>query len=227
MILGICGGSGSGKTTLLKRLSKEYAKENPSIFSMDNYYKPIEEQELDEENQVNFDLPTALYEQKLTEDLISLTKGKSIEIKEYHFNAPPEKNVLITLQPSELIIVEGLFLFHYKKIHELLDFSIFIDVDPEIQLDRRLYRDQETRGYTREAILYQWENHVVPCYENFLLPYEENADFKFHNDSRADSDFHRLTRILDEKMIQIKKEKERLILYDENSGILNAEKKDV
>ena len=96
MIIGICGGSGSGKTTLLKRISAKYTELNPVIFSMDNYYLPIKEQEIDENGEINFDLPTALDEVRLTKDLQSLMLGQPIEIKEYHFNAPPEKNILIT-----------------------------------------------------------------------------------------------------------------------------------
>lgn len=194
MIIGICGGSGSGKTTLLRRLSEEFKHLNPSIFTMDNYYHPIEKQMLDDQGQYNFDLPTALDEERLSADLRKLGSGESISVKEYHFNAPPNKNVLITIEPSELIIVEGLFLFHYAEVREMLDFSIFIEVDHTVQLDRRLYRDQESRGYTRDAILYQWENHVMPCYEKYLLPYKESADFIFRNDSRADDDFKRLSK---------------------------------
>lgn len=194
MIIGICGGSGSGKTTLLRRLSEEFKHLNPSIFTMDNYYHPIEKQMLDDQGQYNFDLPTALDEERLSADLRKLGSGESISVKEYHFNAPPNKNVLITIEPSELIIVEGLFLFHYAEVREMLDFSIFIEVDHTVQLDRRIYRDQESRGYTRDAILYQWENHVMPCYEKYLLPYKESADFIFRNDSRADDDFKRLSK---------------------------------
>lgn len=192
MIIGICGGSGSGKTTLLKRISKELKHLEPSIFSMDNYYLPIHKQEKDVNGEINFDLPSALDKNKLVQDLHDLMNGLPIEVKEYHFNAPPDKNTLITIQPSKLIIVEGLFLFHYEEVRELIDFSIFMEVDPSTQLDRRLYRDQETRGYSREAILYQWDNHVLPCFQNFLLPYEHDADFRFHNDSRADDEFERL-----------------------------------
>ena len=119
-------------------------------------------------------------------DLRRLISGEEIVVKEYHFNAPPDKNVLVTIQPSKLIIVEGLFLFHYPEVRSLIDYSVFIKVDPEVQLDRRLYRDQETRGYSREEILYQWENHVKPCYENYLLPYEKDANFRFRNDKNAD-----------------------------------------
>lgn len=192
MIIGICGGSGSGKTTLLKRICKEFEDLKPSVFSMDNYYLPIEKQHLDENGFYNFDLPTALDEEKLVRDLEKLKSGQAIEVKEYHFNAPPDKHVLLTIEPSELIIVEGLFLFHYHRVNALLDYSVFINVDPEIQLDRRLYRDQETRGYSREAILYQWENHVTPCYEKYLLPYRERADFQFRNDHMSDEDFKSL-----------------------------------
>ena len=199
MIIGICGGSGSGKTTLLRRLSNYFKDLNPSVFSMDNYYKPINLQHIDNNGEINFDLPSALYKERLVQDLQDLSDGKSIEVIEYHFNAPPDKNVLITIAPSELTIVEGLFLFHYPGVRKNIDFSIFVDVDLNVQLDRRLYRDQESRGYTREGILYQWENHVTPCYENFLLPYRKDADFNYRNDEHADEDFDTLVKILEKR----------------------------
>ncbi len=192
MILGICGGSGSGKTTLLRRIAKKFSYLNPTVFSMDNYYLPIDQQLVDDQGEVNFDLPTALNREKLVADLTDLKNGKPIEVKEYHFNAPPDKNVLITLEPSELIIVEGLFLFEYEEVKKMLDYSIFMEVDLDVQLDRRLYRDQESRGYSHEAIMYQWNNHVLPCYEKFLLPYLNEANFRFHNDQHADAEFERL-----------------------------------
>ena len=195
-IIGICGGSGAGKTTLLRRLSDIFGEVRPSIFSMDNYYFPKSMQQLDNNGIVNFDLPTAIDEERLTADLKSLMQGKAIEVKEYFFNSPPDKNVLITIQPSAVIIVEGLFLFHYKEVFKSLDYSIFVDVDHATQLDRRIYRDQETRGYSREDILYQWENHVLPCYANFIEPYNKKANFIFRNDHNSDSDFTTLTRQL-------------------------------
>lgn len=91
MIIGICGGSGSGKTTLLKRVSNELKHLKPSIFSMDNYYLPIQKQQKDESGIYNFDLPTALDRVRLHDDLVKLTQGQAIEVKEYHFNSPPDK----------------------------------------------------------------------------------------------------------------------------------------
>ena len=195
-VIGICGGSGSGKTTLLRSLSESFSAFKPSVFSMDNYYRPIEDQQRDENNIVNFDLPTALYEDRLISDLKSLVTGEEVVVKEYFFNAPPDKNILLTIPPSKLIIVEGLFLFHFQEIPKLLDFSIFVEVDHGVHLDRRLYRDQETRGYKREDILYQWNKHVLPCYEKHILTHKHKADFIFQNDHRSEGEYERLYKSL-------------------------------
>jgi uridine kinase len=197
MIIGICGGSGSGKTTLLNKISAEYAHLQPSVFSMDNYYLPIEEQHIDPNGKVNFDLPTALDEKKLVDDLYRLIQGEPIEVKEYHFNEPPDQKSHIVIQPSQLVIVEGLFLFHYEQVKAVIDYSVFIVVEEDTQLERRLIRDEQTRGYSREEIIYQWENHVKPCYENYLLPYEGLADFRYRNDEHADKDFVKLVEEID------------------------------
>ena len=92
--------------------------------------------------------------------------------------------------------MEGLFLFHFQEIPKLLDFSIFVEVDHEVQLDRRLYRDQETRGYKREDILYQWNKHVLPCYEKHISPHKDKADFIFQNDHRSEGEYERLYKSL-------------------------------
>ena len=93
VVIGICGGSGSGKTTLLRRVAEEFSHLNPALFTMDNYYHPIEQQQLDSNGIVNFDLPTALNEAQLTADLKALVSGEPIEVKEYFFNTTPAKNV--------------------------------------------------------------------------------------------------------------------------------------
>ncbi|MFM7386708.1 MAG: uridine kinase, partial [Bacteroidota bacterium] len=177
---------------LIKRLQDEIAHLNPALFTMDNYYRPMETQERDENGIINFDLPTALDEEQLSRDLTQLYQGNSIEVKEYFFNTQPVKNVLLTIHPATIILVEGLFLFHYPEVFKLIDWSVYVDVDPKIQLDRRVYRDQSTRGYKHQEIIYQWENHVLPCYKSYIEPYKQRANFVFNNDERAESDFVQL-----------------------------------
>jgi uridine kinase len=205
-VIGICGGSGAGKTTLLKRISESLENCTTSVFSMDNYYLPLDQQAKDANGIVNFDLPSALDHQKLSNDLATLISGEPIEVREYFFNVQGSKSVLLTIQPSDIIIVEGLFTLHYKEVFEQLDFSIYVDVDHAIQLDRRIYRDQETRGYKRSEIIYQWDNHVLPCYEQFIEPYKENAHFIFKNDHRSEEDFlllnQELRKLLPVRLLQ-------------------------
>lgn len=202
LVIGICGGSGSGKTTLLRRLAEEFQGEEPAVFSMDNYYHPIDQQAVDANGVINFDLPTALDETQLSLDLTALVQGNPIEVREYFFNANPGKNVLLTIQPSRVILVEGLFLYHYPAVFEALDFSVFVDVDHAIQLDRRIYRDQDTRGYKRSDIIYQWENHVLPCFRAYIEPHKPKANFIFRNDQSAEEDFSNLMKTLGQLMEQ-------------------------
>lgn len=184
-VIGICGGSGSGKTTLLRKLKNALGEERVSVFTMDNYYLPKEQQAKDKNNVINFDLPTALDEKKLNEDLSVIVGGQKIEVKEYFFNAPVNDTKTTLIHPKEILIVEGLFLFHYEFVKKMLDFSIYVEVSPKHQLSRRVERDQKTRGYSKEDITYQWYEHVVPCFEKYILPYKHEASFIFKNDDTA------------------------------------------
>jgi uridine kinase len=199
-VIGICGGSGSGKTTLLRKISTHLGASNVSVFTMDNYYFKINKQRKDPKGIVNFDLPTALNEQQLVQDLHRLVDGEKITVQEYFFNSPPDKKVTLTIAPRKVLIVEGLFLFHYPGVQESIDFSVFVDVNMDTQLERRVYRDEKTRGYKKEDIIYQWNNHVTPCYNQFILPYKEQASFVFRNDQNAETDFKRLMAAIGEKL---------------------------
>lgn len=201
MILGICGGSGAGKTTLLKRLAEHFIEMKPAVFSMDNYYFPREQQQLDHLGELNFDLPTALDRERLISDLRKIRAGEAISLNEYLFNAGTGDERLLTIEPSPLIIIEGLFLFHYTEVAALVDYAIFIEVDPDIQLARRLDRDQHLRGYSPKAIRHQWDYHVTPCFNEFLLPYRHRADFYFCNENEADQEFDRLVAALNSRIV--------------------------
>lgn len=196
MILGICGGSGAGKTTLLNRLAAHFHDIGPAVFSMDNYYLPLEQQHRDQSGEVNFDLPTALDRERMARDLRALASGKTVQLNEYRFNTGPDECSMLTIRPSKLIIVEGLFLFHYVEIAALMNFAVFIDIDARIQLARRLQRDQQLRGCSEQLIRYQWDNHVAPCFDEFLLPYRHKADFFFRNEDQVDQEFDRLITAL-------------------------------
>lgn len=200
LVIGICGGSGAGKTTLLQRLNEVLDLYKPTIISMDNYYKPIEEQEKDENGEVNFDLPTSMQRKKLLQDLAKLRAQEPVVLKEYQFNASQAEPQEIHLLPSEILVVEGLFTLHYDELRTQLDYAIYVDLDKKEQLRRRIARDVVSRGYSEEMIKYQWKHHVEPCYAQFLQPYKDGANFVFHNDHRAESDFEKLVEDLKKQL---------------------------
>jgi uridine kinase len=198
-IVGITGGSGVGKTTLIDGLRKEF-KGHVSTFSLDNYYLPKDQQALDDNGVINFDLPTALDVQKMQEDYDSLLAGNAITQKVYTFNNPTEEKESIVIEPRSLLVVEGLFVMHYEFIRASLNYAVYLSVDPHIQLERRLIRDMKERNYAEKDVLYQWKNHVIPSYENYVLPYKPQVDLIITNNEAFDENIHILTSVIHQNL---------------------------
>ena len=188
-IIGIAGGSGSGKTFFLKCFLKHFSHDEVSLVSQDDYYFPVPPGMSAEENKLfNFDLPDTIDHQHFEEDIQSLLDGKSITKKEYTFNNPSAIPKMLEIKSAPIIIVEGLFILHFKNISEELDLKIFIDADDDVALQRRIKRDLVERGYSHDDVMYKWINHVVPAYKEFLLPYKNECDQVIVNNSHVAED---------------------------------------
>jgi uridine kinase len=185
-IVGISGGSASGKTSFLKKLRQQLPEDALSIVSQDNYYRPKEHQQKDENGQINFDLPTSIDRLAFYNDMQELRSGKSLQIKEYNFNNAAGKDSQVIINPAPLIVMEGLFIFHYEEIRKALDLRVYIDTRDEVKLERRLKRDKDERGYAEDTVLYQWHNHVMPSYHRYLRPYRDEADIIVTNNTSYD-----------------------------------------
>lgn len=180
-VIGICGGSGSGKTTFIKRLRERFNTTEVCIVSQDDYYLPRDQQHKDHNDEYNFDLPKSFDKKKFRSDLQKLMHGQTVTIEEYTFNNPNAKPKLLVFEPAPIIIIEGLFVFHYKKIAPLLDLKVFINAKENLKVIRRIHRDQVERGYPIEDVLYKYEHHVLPSFERFIQPYKEEADIVVNN----------------------------------------------
>lgn len=180
-LLGIAGRSGSGKTYLLHYLQAELGTEQVSVLSQDDYYLPIGQQQKDEQGEVNFDLPEAIDRKAFFEDLNKLLRGETLSLKRYTFNNPSAIAQSFQIKSRTILIIEGLFIYHYPEIHQLIDTTVFIDCSTEKALERRIRRDAAERGYDRDTVIYQWEHHVEPAFERYLLPYRNSADFIIEN----------------------------------------------
>jgi uridine kinase len=175
-IIGIAGGSGSGKTFFLNCFLHHFKQDEVTLVSQDDYYIPAGDMTQEENKLYNFDLPSTIDSEQFLRDIKQLMSGEVVYKKEYNFNNPLAVVKILEIKSAPIIIVEGLFILHFKEIAALLDHTIFVDADELVALDRRIKRDGLERGYPEEDVLYKWHNHVVPAYKEYLLPYREQCN---------------------------------------------------
>lgn len=175
-VIGIAGSSGSGKTFFLRSFLNHFASDQVTLVSQDDYYIPANTKTKEENKLYNFDLPTAIDRNAFYKDIKDLFEGKTVYREEYTFNNPNIKPKLLEIEPAPILIIEGLFIYHYDEINDLLDYRIFLDAAEQIALQRRLERDFLERGYGEEDVLYKWNNHVLPAYRQYLLPFRSTCD---------------------------------------------------
>lgn len=202
-IIGVAGGSGSGKTFFLNCFLQHFSPSEVCLVSQDDYYFPVAHNMTKEENKLyNFDLPSTIDHEHFESDIEMLINGKSILKKEYTFNNPDAVPKMLEIKPAPILIVEGLFILHFKKIANLLDLKIFIEADNDIALGRRLKRDLIERGYSNDDVIYKWINHVTPAYTEYLLPYRNTCDQVVTNNSHEAEDIICITEAISRDLRQ-------------------------
>ena len=180
-ILGITGGSASGKTLFLNRLLEQFAQDDICLLSQDNYYRPKNQQTKDHNGLENYDLPGAIDDKSFAADVEKLRAGNIVSREEYTFNNAEKIPAMLHFHPRKILVVEGIFVFHFPEVAKLLDLKIFIDAQDKIKLKRRIKRDNEERGYDLQDVMYRWKYHVRPTYEEFIRPHKRSCDIVIPN----------------------------------------------
>lgn len=201
-IVGITGGSASGKTSFLKDVLNAFSKDQICLISQDNYYRTLDRVPRDENGIHNFDLPETIDHERFASHLSRLHAGQTVETPEYTFNNPNAVPKTLVYHPTPIIIVEGLFVFHFPDVASQLDLKVYITAKNKIKLDRRLTRDQEERGLTTDMINYQWEYHVRPAYRQFVKPHKGQADIVIPNNTHYQKGLDVVVSFLNTKVQQ-------------------------
>ena len=177
LIIGIAGGTGSGKTTVARSVIDRLGSSKVTFISQDNYYKDHSHLTVSEREQINYDHPFAFDNELMIEHLKQLRGGQAVAAPVYDFtNHARSLAEEVDLKPNNIVILEGLHVLSDEKLRELLDIKVFVDMDPDVRILRRVLRDIEERGRTIQSIHNQYLNTVKPMHEAFIEPSKKYAD---------------------------------------------------
>jgi phosphoribulokinase len=194
LVIGVAADSGCGKSTFMRRLTSIFGgdvvgplgggfenggwetntlvSDLTTVICLDDYHAndrngrkvsgltaldPVEN---------DFDL---MYEQ-----IKALKNGETVEKPIYnHVNGTldtPE-----TIKSTPIIIFEGLHPMHDARVRELLDFSLYLDISPDVKLNWKIQRDMEERGHSLESIMASIEARK-PDFDAYIDPQKQYAD---------------------------------------------------
>ena len=175
IVIGIAGGSGSGKTTLMKNLIARFG-DDVTVLSHDNYYRPYDDLNIEQRRAINWDHPDAFDTEMMIEHLRELKAGHAIECPNYDYTNYARCTETTHLEPTKVILVEGILIFENKQLCSLMDIKIFVDTDADVRLIRRIRRDVAKRGRSLDSVLTQYLSTVKPMHEQFVEPSKKNAN---------------------------------------------------
>ena len=175
MIVGIAGGTGSGKTTITKRIMERFGNK-VSVVYHDNYYKAHDELTYEQRCKLNYDHPNAFDNDLFLKHLKDLKKGHSVSCPVYDYTVHNRSDKITVVNPSKVVIVEGILIFQDKRICDLMDIKIFVDTDADVRILRRIRRDVRERGRSLESVLTQYVETVKPMHEQYVEPSKKYAN---------------------------------------------------
>jgi uridine kinase len=176
LIVGIAGGTGSGKTTVVKQVMEVFPNEDVIVIPQDSYYKDNSTIALEERQKINFDHPDSVEFSLLIEHLKQLKTGLNIAMPIYSYLTCIRSDETITINPSKVVLVEGILILTDEGLRNMLDIKVFIDADADDRLGRVIQRDIEERGRSVHHVLERYHDTVKPSHLQFIEPSKRYAD---------------------------------------------------
>ena len=196
ILIVIAGGSASGKTTVVNKIINELNSKNVTVIKHDDYYKDLSHLPIEERAKVNFDHPHSLDSDLFVSQLKTLLDGKSIEKPTYDFVCHNRSKITETINPTKVIVTEGILVLEDERVRDLADIKIFVESDDDIRFIRRLVRDTKERGRSIDSVINQYLNTVKPMYYAFVKPTKRYADIIIPNDNTHDVAVNCIVRMI-------------------------------
>lgn len=175
VIIGVAGGSGSGKTTVAVRLREAFPERTIQIIHHDSYYHDSSHLPMEERLSVNYDHPGAFDTDLLVRHLEMLRRGEAIEVPRYDYSTHSRVPEAIRIEPAHIVFVEGILVLESAALRDLMDIRLYVDVDADERVLRRLVRDIQERGRSLESVIDQYLGVVRPMHLQFCAPSKRYA----------------------------------------------------
>ena len=175
--VGIMGGSASGKTTFASALAEELADYSPVVLNQDSYFRDWSEYaEAERERVITANHPDAVLWDALISDIKQLRARSPINVPTRGTRAAQRGDEGTSIQPSDVVIVEGHLIFWREDLRDLMDIKLFLDVDAHERVLRRMLRDVAQRGGDLEWAINWYRRDVLPNFPVYTEPCKQYAD---------------------------------------------------
>ena len=175
VIIGVAGGSGSGKTTVAERVRERAPGRTVAILHHDSYYRDSSHLDADERTRINYGHPQAFETDLLASHLAALHEGRAVDVPVYDYSTHSRTDRTERIEPADIVFVEGILVLESAKLRQRMDIRIYVDVDADERLIRRLTRDIAERGRDFESVVRQYRDVVRPMHLQFCEPSKRHA----------------------------------------------------
>lgn len=163
-VIGISGAVGSGKSWFANKL-KDSIIDSVCVFTLDSYSK---DEKFVNGLEYRYDNPQAIDYNKVWQDLSKLLHGENVTIPVYDYISHSVILGKLFCSPS-VVIIEGLYAFSDKRLLDVMDIKIWIEVEDNVCMERRINRDIRERGVTREDAMKRHLNDSKPAFEKYYI----------------------------------------------------------
>ena len=176
IVFGVAGGTASGKTTVARQILDRVGARHIAYLPHDAYYRDLSHLPPEQRAQQNVDHPDALESDLLARHIRELRQGRPVPLPVYDFATYTRRPETVTVEPASVILVDGILIFAEPELRGLMDIKIFVDVEADIRLIRRIERDTRERGRTLSTTIFQYLDTVRPMDLEFVQPSRRYAD---------------------------------------------------
>ncbi|OLS20638.1 MAG: Uridine kinase [Candidatus Heimdallarchaeota archaeon LC_2] len=183
-ILAITGPTNAGKSYFTEKLEKYAFQKGVKTISIstDEFYRDLSHLTLNKRNKVNYDHPDSIDSEEFIDACKKISEGNEIDIPIYDFSVHNRKETKRTIEKIDLLIVEGIFTLAFPKANKFYSLRIYIDMDNDVRVIRRIQRDMENRGRTLDSVITQYMETVKPTQQDFVQRDIEKVDIILKGD---------------------------------------------